>query len=133
VSGQRLPSDSVTDEADQERLLAEALRAQAVRAPMPDPARPEPQLLSGADLISGRAQEALAPPMGGIEQGTSRINSAWINSAWINPAWINPAWIDPRIPRTTQQAPPTSAWWIVLLAVLLGLAAGAVVGLVSIL
>jgi hypothetical protein len=103
----------VTDEADQERLLAEALRAQAVRAPMPDPARPEPRLLSGADLISGRAQEALAPPTAGIEQGT--------------------AWIDRPIPRTTQQAPPTSAWWIVLLAVLLGLAAGAVVGLVSVL
>lgn len=103
----------MTDEADQERLLADALRAQAVRAPMTDPARPEPQLLSGADLISGRAQEAFDPPTTGIEQGT--------------------AWIGPRIPRTTQQAVPTSGWWIVLLAVLLGLAAGAVVGLVSIL
>jgi hypothetical protein len=103
----------VTDEADQERLLAEALRAQAVRAPMTDPVRPEPQLLSGADLISGRAREALDPPTAGIEPGT--------------------AWIDRRIPRTTQQAAPTSGWWIVLLAVLLGLAAGAVVGLVSVL
>ena len=107
----------MTDEAEQERLLAEALRAQAVRAPVPDPARPEPRLLSGQDVISGREPDAQAPRTVGLRPGLA---------PGLAPGTT-------RIPRTTGQAPPLSVWWIVLLAVLLGLAAGAVVGLVSIL
>jgi hypothetical protein len=69
------------------------------------------KLLSGTDaqhgLLSGRASDTVGvPPV-------------------------------PQAPHYTAQLPrsptPLSAWWIVLLAVLLGLAAGAVVGLVSVL
>jgi hypothetical protein len=100
----------VTDQPDPERLLAEALRAQAVRAPVPStgPVTPEPplKLLSGTDqLLSGRVSETIS---------------------------FQPR---PAAPETTQLAArprQISAWWIVLLAILLGLAAGAVVGLISI-
>ena len=102
----------MTGQPDPERLLAEALRAQAVRAPLGNAGSgPDPlvKLFSGTehqhDLISGRASDTVGvPAFGG--PGTARL------------------------PVT----PPSqiSGWWIVLLAVLLGLAAGAVVGLISI-
>lgn len=99
----------MTEQPDPERLLAEALRAQAVRAPVQStgPVTPEPplKLFSGTDYqLSGRVSETISFQTG-------------------------PA------PETTRlTAPPrqVSAWWIVLLAVLLGLAAGAVIGLISI-
>ncbi|HKN95599.1 MAG TPA: hypothetical protein VJX10_00675 [Pseudonocardiaceae bacterium] len=97
--------------AEQERLLAEALRAQAVRAPLADPTARGPddqvlKLFSGPDaLLSGRASDTVGlPPV--AEPGTTHLD------------------------RRSAQLP---AGWIVLLAVLLGLAAGAVVGLVSVL
>lgn len=105
----------MTDQPDPERLLAEALRAQAVRAPRADTGSgPDPllKLFSGTgehDLLSGRASDTMNVPPAGPVVGSSSTA---------------------RLPTTV----PTqlSAWWIVLLAVLLGLAAGAVVGLISI-
>jgi hypothetical protein len=96
----------VSKEPDPERLLAQALRAQAVRAPRADPAPTgEPVLLSGGDsLLSGRS----------VERSTAVTDSRYTAQLRQRPA-------------------PLSVWWIVLLAVLLGLAAGAVVGLVSVL
>jgi hypothetical protein len=96
----------VSKEPDPERLLAQALRAQAVRAPRTDPVPAgEPVLLSGGDsLLSGRS----------IEQPTAVTDSQYTAQLRSRPA-------------------PLSVWWIVLLAILLGLAAGAVVGLVSVL
>jgi hypothetical protein len=107
-------SDGPGENAEQERLLAEALRAQAVRAPMADPATPRPdedqvlRLFSGPDaLFSGRMSDTMGlPPV--AEPRTEHLARA----------------------ARSNQLP---AGWIVLLAVLLGLAAGAVVGLVSIL
>lgn len=109
--------DGQDDNAEQERLLAEALRAQAVRAPLPDPATRRPdddigdqvlKLFSGPDaLLSGRAPDTVGLPPG-------------------PPPYAEPG---PEHPLPAQ----LSAGWIVLLAILLGLAAGAVVGLVSIL
>lgn len=98
--------------AEQERLLAEALRAQAVRAPLADPAARQPdddqvlRLFSGQDaLLSGRASDTTGlPPVA-----------------------------EPGATRPARPAAHLPAGWVVLLAVLLGLAAGAVVGLVSIL
>jgi hypothetical protein len=122
----------VSDEPDPERLLAEALRAQAVRAPMAEPVTPpvppvvappaaEPdgnpvlKLLSGTDehgLLSGSAPDTLDLPVGPVHRNAP----------------------PPRSPARRPDRPaPLSVWWIVLLAVLLGLAAGAVVGLVSVL
>jgi hypothetical protein len=102
----------VTEQPDPERLLAEALRAQAVRAPVQSTGAVTPEqplkLLSGTDqLLSGRVSETVSFPTGtvGTAPDTTRLAAA---------------------PRQV------SAWWIVLLAVLLGLAAGAVVGLISI-
>lgn len=107
----------MSERPDPERLLAEALRAQAVRAPLADSGQgsdPLLKLISGADhhheLLSGRASDTVGvPPAGALVFGAP-------NTA--------------RLPVTV----PTqlSAWWIVLLAVLLGLAAGAVIGLLSI-
>jgi hypothetical protein len=99
----------VTEQPDPERLLAEALRAQAVRAPVQSTGAVTPEqplkLLSGTDqLLSGRVSETVSFPTG-TAPDTTRLAAA---------------------PRQV------SAWWIVLLAVLLGLAAGAVVGLISI-
>lgn len=106
----------MSEQPDPERLLAEALRAQAVRAPLAengDPgADPLLKLFSGTDhhhdLISGRAVDTVGVPP-------------------VRPVLGAPA--TARLPVTPTQI---SAWWIVLLAVLLGLAAGAVVGLISI-
>ncbi|HEX4722879.1 MAG TPA: hypothetical protein VH333_10220 [Pseudonocardiaceae bacterium] len=108
----------MSERPDPERLLAEALRAQAVRAPLVDTGHgsdPLLRLISGADqshdLLSGRAPDTVGVPApGGLAFGAPH------NTA--------------RLPVTV----PTqlSAWWIVLLAVLLGLAAGAVIGLLSI-
>ncbi|HEY0808077.1 MAG TPA: hypothetical protein VGD84_23625 [Pseudonocardiaceae bacterium] len=105
----------MNEQPDPERLLAEALRAQAVRAPLEngDPGSdPLLKLFSGTDhehdLLSGRAPDTVGIPPAGLAFGAPTTA---------------------RLPVTPTQI---SAWWIVLLAVLLGLAAGAVVGLISI-
>ncbi|HVW45052.1 MAG TPA: hypothetical protein VHC18_27260 [Amycolatopsis sp.] len=98
---------------DPERLLAEALRAQARSAPAPEPPAPSPKdslpprygLLSGADGAAlDRERAALEPP-------TAREVRS-----------------EPK-----RRAGPVPAYWILLLAVLLGLATGAVIGLITLL
>jgi hypothetical protein len=95
---------------DPERVIAEALRAQAARTPLPstEPTEPGPRytgygLLSGSDL-------ALSLP-------TSPIESATEASAT----------------RRIEPERRVSVGAILLLALVLGLAAGAVVGLVTLL
>ncbi|MGQ0840323.1 hypothetical protein [Actinokineospora sp.] len=83
-------------DADPERLLTEALRAQAARAPAPLDAMTAP--VSGYGLLSGSDLPLTAP-------ATTRFD-------------------------VTQ---PPRAWWILVLAVLLGLAAGSLVGLLTLL
>lgn len=84
---------------DPERLLSEALRAQAIRAPSDTPQ-------VGYGLLSGSEFPGLTPPA-------------------------------PEADTTTRLAEPTSrqipAVLILLLSLLLGLAAGAVIGLVTLL
>lgn len=145
----------VSEQPDPERLLAEALRAQAVRAPVtptgdepsgarraeagPAEAGPEPtgpvadraseaptgpedqllRLFSGTEnehgLLSGRADETATGSAGGaVDPVTGPVRPAAGRTTRLRAA-----------PR------PVPVWWIVLLAVLLGLAAGAVVGLIS--
>ncbi|NKQ55895.1 hypothetical protein HFP15_23750 [Amycolatopsis sp. K13G38] len=98
---------------DPERLLAEALRAQARSAPAPQNPHgpptnqlpPQYGLLSGADGGAlERERAALEPPTVG----------------------------EPR-PRLDRAAGSLPAYWILLLAVLLGLATGAVIGLITLL
>ncbi|WP_424183473.1 hypothetical protein ACOBQX_15870 [Actinokineospora sp. G85] len=78
---------------DPERLLAEALRAQATRAPVPDSA------ISGYGLLSGNDLPLPEPTP------------------------------TARIPRRTA----TTTTWVLTLALLLGLAAGTVIGLITLL
>lgn len=132
----------MSDAPDPERLLAEALRAQAVQGALTEPAGPVPAwpgaepteppepllpLLSGGEhehhLLSGRIEDTLPGDRPG-PAGTARFA---IGAGPPAPAWGGPNRPRPRAPE------PLSVWWFVLLAVLLGLAAGAVVGLVSIL
>lgn len=87
-------------EADPERLLAEALRAQATRAPAPEP---QPGTVGGYGLLSGSDYADPAPGPPEPVEATARLAVA-------------------ESPR---------AWWVLLVAALLGVAAGAVVGLLT--
>ncbi|KAA9161044.1 hypothetical protein FPZ12_014860 [Amycolatopsis acidicola] len=96
---------------DPERLLAEALKAQARSAPPPDPAAAPSQLPPQYGLLSGadggaleRERAALGPPT--TRQPTTKA-------------------------KTTPGGLP--AYWVLALAVLLGLATGAVIGLITLL
>ena len=138
----------MTDGPDPERLLAEALRAQAVRTPMPppsplsieDPSKDGPvvdepatdespttdvpadaepggdarlvELLSGAGhgLLSGRDPGTVNLPYVGVP--TDRTGP--VGTTKLNPGRPQLAW-----------------WWMLLLAIVLGLAAGAVAGVLT--
>jgi hypothetical protein len=124
-------SDGTTGEepptAGPEKLLAEALRAQAVRARLPDPAaraEPEPRLLAGSGdgLLAGHPPDEFEPP-------TSAIPA---DGLWRPPVRDTPPTTRLTTQRAGRRAAPLPVGWIVLLALLLGLAAGAVVGLVSV-
>ncbi|SDC87671.1 hypothetical protein [Actinokineospora iranica] len=82
-------------EADPERLLTEALRAQAARTPLPE------ATVSGYGLLSNNDLPLTPLP-------------------------------DPP-PHPEPAAPPPRMWWVLMLALLLGLAAGAVVGFLTLL
>ena len=102
---------------DPERLVAEALRAHAARTPLPKPEQADrtgssPSFV-GYGLLSGSEMAALSEPeeehptvqVPRPLDGTSRLEA------------------EPRV----------AVGWVVLLALLLGLAAGAVVGLLTLL
>ena len=101
---------------DPERLVAEALRAHAARTPLPappaEPAEGTSPVLGSYGLLSGSGVTLPAEP---------------------DPA---PTVRDPAAAEETSRIEPPSGiavGWIILLALLLGLAAGAVVGLVTLL
>jgi hypothetical protein len=100
----------VTD--DPERMVAEALRAHAARTPLPKPghASGSGPVLGTYNLLSGSEMAPLAE-----EHPTIQV---------------------PRPPERTSRLEPeqrVAVGWVVLLALLLGLAAGAVVGLLTLL
>jgi hypothetical protein len=99
----------VTD--DPERLVAEALRAHAARTPLPEREQADSTaaVLSGFGLLSGT--EAALP----ADPPTVRVPLPAGHTARLEPE------------------PQVAAGWVVLLAVLLGLATGAVVGLLTLL
>ncbi|MEU7788533.1 hypothetical protein [Amycolatopsis sp. NPDC049159] len=118
----------MSEPKDPEQLLADALRAQAVFAPSasPAPARePEP----GTDAVPTSAINEL-PSAYGLLSGASADSlereRAALDAASEAPTAYAPA--PPPPPRSSAQLP---AYWILLLAVLLGLAAGSVVGLLT--
>ncbi|MGK3200225.1 hypothetical protein [Amycolatopsis sp. MEPSY49] len=114
----------MSEPKDPEQLLADALRAQAVFAPSasPPPSReketdvvPPNELPSAYGLLSGAGADSL-----------ERERAALDPIAEAPTAYSPPP--PPPPPRQSAQLP---AYWILLLAVLLGLAAGSVVGLLT--
>ncbi|RZQ65232.1 hypothetical protein [Amycolatopsis suaedae] len=102
---------------DPERLLAEALRAQARSAPPGEqPSAPPPV---GYGLLSGTGADSLERARAQLEETEPPTVRA-----------------DAQPGATTRQitpARPLPAHWVLLLAVLLGLASGTVVGLLTLL
>lgn len=108
---------------DPERVIAEALRAQAARTPLPPSSSPSPSAEatqvnaapgmglagSGYGLLSG-SDLALSLPTMPVESATEAVGT-----------------------RRIERERRVSAGAVLLLAVVLGLAAGAVVGLVTLL
>jgi hypothetical protein len=106
----------VAEEKDPEQLIAEALRAHVVRTPLPESeTQPTGPTLGGAyGLLSGTDAWAPRPP---ADDEPPTVAA---------PAMSSPTTkIDSR--------PPVGAVWILLFALVLGLAAGAVIGLVTLL
>ncbi|HEV7647756.1 MAG TPA: hypothetical protein VGP26_06330 [Actinophytocola sp.] len=106
---------------DPERMVAEALRAHAARTPLPEPEQADATRHTdetgtahgGYGLLSGSEMARLAPATG--DHPTVQV---------------------PRPPDRTSRLEPeprVAVGWVVLLALLLGLAAGAVVGLLTLL
>jgi hypothetical protein len=100
----------VTD--DPERLVAEALRAHAARTPLPEPENTAStgEVLGSYGLLSG---SGVSLPQ--VDHPTVRAPVIADGTARLEPAR------------------DVAVGWVVLLAVLLGLAAGAVVGLLTLL
>ena len=109
----------MAEEKDPEQLIAEALRAHVVRTPLPEaatqPTRPTGPALGGAyGLLSGT--DAWGPRRA-VEEEPPTVAS---------PAMSSPT-------TKIESRPKVGAVWILLFALILGLAAGAVIGLVSLL
>ncbi len=98
---------------DPERLVAEALRAHAARTPLPEPEHVDPTgpVLGGYGLLAG---EDVAPPAA-------------------DPPTVRTMRPPERTSRLDEPDRAVAVGWVILLAVLLGLAAGAVVGLLTLL
>ncbi|GAB3140382.1 hypothetical protein [Amycolatopsis sp. NPDC004378] len=116
----------MSEPKDPEQLLADALRAQAVFAPSASPASArEPE--QATDAVPTSAINEL-PSAYGLLSGAS-ADSLERERAALDPVAEAPtAYTPPPPPRPSAQLP---AYWILLLAVLLGLAAGSVVGLLT--
>ncbi|UJW33933.1 hypothetical protein L3Q67_09275 [Saccharothrix sp. AJ9571] len=121
----------MSEPEDPERLLAEALRAQAVRAPQP--ARP-PEAVEEPPTAH-LAKPAFPAPAGyGLLSGAD-AGSLERERAALEPAPSPAPAADHPVAATRQETgpAPVAARWVLLLAVLLGLAAGAVAGLLTLL
>jgi hypothetical protein len=117
----------VTD--DPERLVAEALRAHAARTPLPEPETTADTTADTTGHKTGGTKDTGAVFGGyGLLSGT--------DVALPNPQPEPDTTDDPPAPEETSRIEPDgriAVGWIILLALLLGLAAGAVVGLVTLL
>lgn len=101
---------------DPERLLADALRAQAVFAPSTTPVESTTDSMPPQyGLLSGTGADSLERERAALDSSTEEVAPPTV-----------------RQPVVTTQA-PLPVVWILVLAVLLGLAAGSVVGLLTLL
>ena len=137
----------MSEPKDPEQLLADALRAQAVFAPQVSPPASASSTGSSAS-VSGSGSTSGSGPAEPVTEAvpTSAINelpSAYglLSGASADSLERERAALDAEAPTTFAPRPPqpepvrTSAqlpaYWILMLAVLLGLAAGSVVGLLT--
>jgi hypothetical protein len=124
----------MSEPKDPERLLADALRAQAVFAPQPERAAdkpsegtPPPELATPED----RGESESLPPQYGLISGAG-ASSLERERAALDPVLPEPPTVRVSLPPRVGSA-PLPVYWVLLLAVLLGLAAGSVVGLLTLL
>ncbi|MEU0529291.1 hypothetical protein [Amycolatopsis tolypomycina] len=112
----------MSEPKDPEQLLADALRAQAVFAPSASstaaPSEPATDAVPTSDL----------PSAYGLLSGASADSLERERAALDAEA---PTTFAPRPPEPVRTSAQLPAYWILLLAVLLGLAAGSVVGLLT--
>ncbi|MEV7093925.1 hypothetical protein AB0M80_13925 [Amycolatopsis sp. NPDC051045] len=135
----------MSEPKDPEQLLADALRAQAVFAPQasPPPSSSSTSSQSSSSTSSPSSSEPAtdAVPASAINELPSAYGllsgagadslereRAALDAASEAPTTFAPRPPEPEPARTSAQLP---AYWILLLAVLLGLAAGSVVGLLT--
>lgn len=116
----------MSEPKDPEQLLADALRAQAVFAPS---ASPPPSREKETDAVPTSAINEL-PSAYGLLSGAS-ADSLERERAALDPVAEAPTAYTPPPPPPPRQSAQLPAYWILLLAVLLGLAAGSVVGLLT--
>ncbi|WIY04679.1 hypothetical protein QRX60_12810 [Amycolatopsis mongoliensis] len=123
----------MSEPKDPEQLLADALRAQAVFAPQASPpTSPTPQGRAtepSTDAVPTSAINEL-PSAYGLLSGAGEASLERERAA-LDAASEAPTAFAPRPPDPPRQAAQLPAYWILLLAVLLGLAAGSVVGLLT--
>jgi hypothetical protein len=120
----------MTEPKDPERVLAEALRAQAVFAPQPD--RPVDTSAPVPSELGATGTESL-PPQYGLISGAG-ADSLERERAALDPvpaASPEPLTARPPSARRAVHSAPLPVYWVLLLAVLVGLAAGSVVGLLT--
>jgi hypothetical protein len=126
----------MTEPKDPERLLADALRARAVFAPQPHRAADtSPRVTCQLGTPHDNAPASLPPQYGlisgagadSLERERAALDSALVTSP--DPPTVR----QPPMPRQATASAPLPVYWVLLLAVLFGLAAGSVVGLLTIL
>lgn len=123
----------MSEPKDPEQLLADALRAQAVFAPQASPPVSPPAPARDAEPGTGAVPTSAInelPSAYGLLSGAS-ADSLERERAALDAASEAPTAFAPRPPEPPRQAAQLPAYWILLLAVLLGLAAGSVVGLLT--
>jgi hypothetical protein len=126
----------MSEPKDPERLLADALRAQAVFAPQPERAVGKPSEQTAPPELAkpddGSDTESL-PPQYGLISGAG-AGSLERERAALDPVTPEPPTIRVTLPpKLGSGGAPLPVYWVLLLAILLGLAAGSVVGLLTLL
>ncbi|MET8994024.1 hypothetical protein [Amycolatopsis sp. Hca4] len=122
----------MSEPKDPEQLLADALRAQAVFAPQVSPSATgsSPAVPTSEPVTDAVPTSAIneLPSAYGLLSGASADSLERERAALDAEA---PTTFAPRPPEPPRQAAQLPAYWILMLAVLLGLAAGSVVGLLT--
>ena len=133
----------MNDQTDSEKLLADALRAQAVRAPLSEPAsRPPfagpPAGNQHSAALPGPAAQPIQAPIPAPPQSQPIHADPFALLSGSDPNLLSghqhppmPTAIQPPVrvgPPQRRRSGPPAVWLILLLALLLGLAAGAVAG-----